>query len=70
VALSLHELAPIRLAGSGRSGRFRQPSLGISPVFLPDGTTQSAARMRDAFDDLWLAAGFAEGSPSRLGDAG
>lgn len=68
VALSLYELDPVRIGGTSRVGRFRQPSLGIAPVLLPDGTRQSAERMRDAFDDLWLAAGFAEGSPSPPSD--
>ncbi|ALL15430.1 hypothetical protein [Caulobacter henricii] len=64
VAMSFYELGPIRIAGLGRVGRFRAPSVGTTPVLLPRGTTQSGDLLHDAFDALWLAAGFAEGSPS------
>lgn len=64
VAVSLHELGPVRLDGRATIGRFRHPSLWTPPVLLPAGATASGDALREAFDRLWLAAGFPDGSLS------
>jgi hypothetical protein len=68
VAVSLYELERVRIRADGRAASFRQPSLGTTPVLLPDGTARSAQRLRDTFDGIWLAAGFSDGSPSYAED--
>lgn len=64
LSIALYELDDVRLSGGRRLGRFRSPSLGLATAMVPAGVTASGDHLRRAFDDLWLAAGQAEGSPS------
>ncbi|HVY34991.1 MAG TPA: hypothetical protein VG960_11295 [Caulobacteraceae bacterium] len=67
VGVVLYGLEDVELASRYRSGRFRMPSLDLPlSVSLP-GVAQAGASMRSAFDQLWMSAGFADGSPSFSG---
>jgi hypothetical protein len=64
VRIVLHGLEDVDLSGGPGRGRLRTPSLGLSTVLVPDGVDASASFLRSAFDDLWLASGRADASPS------
>lgn len=64
VRIALHGLDDVDIYGGAGRGRLRIPSLGLSSVVVPDGVEAAAVFLRPAFDDLWLASGRADGSPS------
>lgn len=67
VAVALYELTDVDLYGGRGRGRFRLPSLGLTPVLVPTGERQAGNSLHHAFDELWLASGRADGSPSYSG---
>ena len=64
VRIALHGLDDVDLYGGPGRGRLRIPSLALATILVPDGADASAGFLRPAFDDLWLAGGHADGSPS------
>lgn len=64
VRIALHGLDDVDLYGGPGRGRLSTPSLGLSSVVVPDGVEAAAAFLRPAFNDLWLASGRADASPS------
>lgn len=67
IGVVLYGLDDVELSSRYRSGRFRLPSLDLPLGVAPDGETLSGAHLRGAFDQLWMSAGFADGSPSFSG---
>lgn len=63
-AIALYDLTDVELYGGRGRGRIRLPSLGLTPVLVPLGEHQAGDSLRHAFDELWLASGRADGSPS------
>lgn len=64
VVVSLYELADVHLTGRGHIGRFRQPTFSVRSTLVPDGSLKAGDHLREVFDQLWLAAGLADGSLS------
>jgi len=67
VAIALYDLTDVDLSGGRGRGRIRLPSLGLTPVLVPTGERQAGNSLHHAFDELWLASGRADGSPSFSG---
>ncbi|MCX7586129.1 hypothetical protein [Phenylobacterium sp. 58.2.17] len=68
VALAMYDVQNVQLLADLATRRFRTPNLGLGDVLLPEGTTRSGDLVRSLLDDLWLAAGRADGSPFYDGD--
>lgn len=67
VAIALDHLMDVALYGGRGRGRIRLPSLTLTPVLVPPGERRAGDSLRHAFDELWLASGRADGSPSFSG---
>jgi hypothetical protein len=64
VGVVLQGLGEMAFDGGRRSTRFNGESLQLPVTRVPVGATQVGDHMRRALDQLWMSAGFDEGSPS------
>ena len=58
----IEDVVLVRARGGRR--KFGRPQIVLEPAFLDDLANGAADRLRDQFDFLWQAAGWADGSPS------
>jgi hypothetical protein len=64
VGVVIYGLDDVELQGHSRTRRFRTQTLDLPISLVPQGVTEAGDYMRQAFDQLWMSAGFGEGSPS------
>lgn len=64
VGVVIYGLDDVELQSRTRTGRFRTQTLDLPISLVPQGATEVGDFMRQTFDQLWMSAGFGEGSPS------